>query len=45
VEVKLAGGLDLTVRTMDGQGLAPGQSCRVRIDTEHVRLWPREDRQ
>jgi molybdate transport system permease protein len=43
VGVKLDGGLDLIVRTLDGQGLAPGQSCRVSIAPQHVTLWPRPD--
>jgi ABC-type sulfate/molybdate transport systems ATPase subunit/ABC-type sulfate transport system permease component len=44
VGVRLDGGLELIVRTLDGQGLEAGQSCRVAIAPEHVALWPRPDR-
>jgi ABC-type sulfate/molybdate transport systems ATPase subunit/ABC-type sulfate transport system permease component len=43
VGVELRGGLDLTVRTMDGRALRTGQSCQVAIAPEHVILWRGED--
>jgi molybdate transport system permease protein len=44
VLVRLDGGLELTVRTMDGLALAPGERCHVAIAPEHVTLWPRDHR-
>lgn len=42
VGVKLTGGLDLTVRTMDGRALRTGDTCQVAIAPEHVTLWAAE---
>jgi molybdate transport system permease protein len=44
VDVRLEGGLDLTLRTMDGRALRPGAPCRVTIAPEHLTLWPSDGR-
>lgn len=40
VTVRLAGGLGLTARTVDGRDLEPGRECRVGLAPHDVTVWP-----